>query len=507
MRRTLESSVPAVAPAPPSGQQDVLVAVRNALKLGLSLLLTWGVSIAVRFLLPRYLGPDTMAPLTFAEAFAAAGYIALSLGVDMYIYREVPVRPAHASDFFGSVTLLRLVLFLGVGLALDAGLWLSGQPEAVRLLVAVFGASQLFTTLGNSLAAMLHASTRVDGLSVVNVVTKAVWGAGVLLALVLGAHLAWVPAALLVSEALRAAGLWRLCQRHVGLTWRVSRSVLGPVLLAGLPFFISHFASNFYQRLAVTTLNYQASPREVAWYGQAVQLAFIIMLAAPIVHWVLMPMLARAAHRATEELAQRIRRAVELVMAVVIPVALGLFVGAELWVELVYGREYAPAAASLRLLAPTLALTYVNTMTSMALIQLRRHWRVVANTVTAVGVNFALNLLLIGPMGRWLGDGGAGAGAALALTLTELCVAVSLGLTLGSTMFDRRSVAALLKTLGACAAVVLVDRVLPLAPLARVAAGGVLYAALVLGSGAVRPRELLEVARAAMRKDAPEPAA
>ena len=47
-----------VEPSVVKPQGDALLAFRNAVKLGGSLLLTWGIALGVRLLMPRYLGPD-----------------------------------------------------------------------------------------------------------------------------------------------------------------------------------------------------------------------------------------------------------------------------------------------------------------------------------------------------------------------------------------------------------------------------------------------------------------
>ena len=482
-----------------AASNDTLVAVRNALKLGLSLVATWGISVGVRFLLPRYLGPEPMGPLTFAESFPATFFIALSLGVEMYIHRELPVRPAHGSDFFGTITALRVVMTLVLVGCIDAWLTFTDQSTALRLLVLVFAAANLFLYTSGTLSAMLHASTRVDGLSWVNVISKLVWGGVIVIALALGLHLAWIPAALLLSELFKCVALYALARRHVGLTFTLKWGVVLPMVLAGLPFYLNAIALNVYGRLAITVLNYKASNTEVAWYGQALSLAQIMMMAAPIVHWVLMPMFARAASRDFSEMAEQIRRSVELILSLAFPVSLALWVGADLWVRIVFGPAFAPSADSLRLLAPIFVLTYVSTLSSIGLIQMRRAWYVTLTSVGGMVLNCVLNLVLIDWMAT-RGDGGAASGAALSLMLTELAVTLSLLLAMGKLAFDRRSLFSVVKTLGIYAGVVFLDRQLALPDVARVALCMTVYVVLVVAVGAARVKEILAFIRMALSR-------
>ena len=78
----------------PSG---ILLAVQNALKLGSSLLFTWGIALAMRLLLPRYLGPIRFGTLNFADGFTTAFFTLL-----------VPQAPT----FVGSIHLGRLLQLL-----------------------------------------------------------------------------------------------------------------------------------------------------------------------------------------------------------------------------------------------------------------------------------------------------------------------------------------------------------------------------------------------------------
>src|SRR5918912_1450276 len=110
------SDAPTVPAATPSASWgDLHVALWNALKLGGSLIGTWTVALAIRFALPRQLGPDQYGVYNFAEAFAASFFVLTTLGVETYVQKEIPLRREHASDFVGGILALRLVLGPALG--------------------------------------------------------------------------------------------------------------------------------------------------------------------------------------------------------------------------------------------------------------------------------------------------------------------------------------------------------------------------------------------------------
>jgi O-antigen/teichoic acid export membrane protein len=145
------------------GSSDSLVAIANALKLGSSLAATLAIAIAMRFLMPRYLGPTSFGTLSFADGFTATFFVALSLGAESYVRKEVAVRPAHASDFFGGTLVLRAMMSVAIFGVMAVVLNATKRPPEVKNLVYLFGAAQFFVSVNATLSALLHARGRVDG--------------------------------------------------------------------------------------------------------------------------------------------------------------------------------------------------------------------------------------------------------------------------------------------------------------------------------------------------------
>jgi O-antigen/teichoic acid export membrane protein len=482
-------------PAEASGSaRDAAIAVKSAFVLGASLLATWSVALVVRLYLPRHLGPEVFGAFNFADTFAATFFIFLGLGVETYIQKVIPVRPAHASDFLGGFVVLRVLLGAAVVLAMAVVMNVTHRPPEVQRVVFVFGAAQLLVSLNNTLASLLHASRAVSGLAIVNVASKALWGLGVAAAVIARVGLVGLALAFLAAEAVRATVLARLAQRHLGLRLRVDPAAVRAVILASLPFYLNTVANTIYGKVDVTLLTLLTNDAEVGFYGAASNLASLALLVSPLVGSVLLPLFSRAAARSPDELFAILRRVVEAVLLVVIPISLFAGLGADVWIPLLFGRAFVPAIPSLRLLAPIFVITYLAMITAASLILLDRAWRVAAISLGALVVNPLLNLALVPVLLRWLGPGGAGAGAALSLLVTEACVTAAMTLSVRARSFDRQSARTLGKALLCCLAVVAVDRVLaPLGP-ARLAADAVAYVALALAVGAVPVAEIKNLA-------------
>lgn len=487
----------------PTGlRHETLLAVRNALKLGGSLLATWGVALAVRIVLPRQLGPELFGSLTFADAFSTVAFLPLGLGIDTYIRKEVAVRPGHASDFFGGTLALRAALAVLVFGVMAGVLELTGRPPEVRAVVFLYGGAQALGVLNASFAALLHARGRVGGLSVANVASKLLWAGGVVASLAWGGGLWGLGLAFAGSELVKALVLAWLSRSHLELRLRLDLGATWAVLAASLPFFVNTLARTAYSKLDVNILAFVVDDAtEVGWYGAASTLGGLTLLVTPIIGWVIGPLFSRARARSEAEFDGLLRRSMEFVLAVAVPTALVLCLGADLWIRVMFGEAYLPAATSLRLLAPVFVLTYVATLTAIALIQLGRGWALTGISIAGMFLSLGFNLVLAPAGHALLGPNGGGVGCATALLLTEACVTGWLLRTLGGRGFDRRSLVALGKSLAACAVAVVVDRLGAMVGLgvARLLPAGLAYVGVVVATRALPLRDLVQFGREAMR--------
>jgi O-antigen/teichoic acid export membrane protein len=483
---------------------DTQTALRNAAKLTASLVATWSVGLVVRFWLPRYLGPERFGLMSFADGLAATVLLCAGLGIDTYVQKEIPIRPHTASDFFAGTVILRVAL----SAALITGLLVvplrAGLPE-IRELLLVFGFGYLLLALNNSFAALLQANATIDELARTNVTTKIVWGAGMGFGILLRLPLAGFAFVFAASEALKLFLLQGVTRRRLALRWRLNREATKVVVVASLGFYASSVVQGLGWRLDVTMLGFLAHASDVGWYGASQTLAGITLLLTPILAAVLMPLFSRAHARSSDEMIAVLRRALEGIVSITLPVALFLALGAEIWIRVAFGAAFAPAAGSLRALAPLFVLIYVSILLGTALVVEGRGWRLTAIAVGGIAVSATTALVLVPFCSTWLGPGGAGTGMALAAVTKELVVASCLLSAIGTGVIDRqrrsmlaRSVLIVLCTTGAHVALGRLGHWRLLVDL-------VLYPVLAIGWGVLRPQAMFAIARelAAERRQTP----
>jgi len=489
-------------------RREGLTALRNGAKLAASMLLTWSVALLVTFKLPKYLQPVLFGHYRFGDQLAASLMVFLSLGVDTYISREIAIRPKHASDFFGGVLLARaLVLIPVVGLGVTI-LLAHHEVHERRVAAFLFGFAYLFTALNQTFQQTLQAAQKVNGLALANVVAKIFWGGGTFAAVTLGAPFWMLPLPMIFGEGLKATFLYIATKDAVDLKLRIDLAETKKVLRIAFPFYIANaaVALGAYIDVPLVGMLMPEGSKEVGWYAAALQIAQLSALLSPIMSGVLIPMMSRAKVRSEEEFVRILRRGVEAVIVVTIPLTLLLALGAEFWIHITIKDAFLPAAVSLRWLAPTFVFAYLNVLLWLALMILDRSWTI--TIVSIAGMILLPTLIAIAvPLFAPLGPGGAGMGASLALSLRELVIVLVFFTVLREKAMDRRGLLALVKSLGICLVVGVADHFLKTATidLVRLAADALLYLVLMLVLGVLAPKDLKAVLRMVKDRKKPQP--
>lgn len=491
---------PGVAVKGPAGDnfrsREMGVALRNGLKMGGSLVITWSVAMIVKLHVPAHLGPARQGHFGFAESFATMFFAMLGLGVDTHIMKEVAVRPKYASEVVGGVFAVRGALSLVLFVAMAGTLWFTGRSSDIFAAALVFGASNVLMAINGTLGAVLQAISRVGPAVVANVVTKVIWGGGLLVALHFDAPLAMLALPAFVGEALRTAILLPATTRGADLRYRIDMPAVRHALLESVPYFVNSLALGVLGSLGMSVLEFiRVDEREVGWFAAVQNLGYLCMLLSPLLFWVVMPLLSRAQARSKEEGLAVFRRCLEGIVVAIIPITVLISAGSDVLVRIAFGAKYEPAHTGLSILSLVFIMTYMNMMLAMNLIVMRRGWSVTIISVSSVFITASLMFMLV-PLGRRLiGEGGECAGAAASVITSEACVLVAMLTRFDTFPLDARNLAAFGKSIGIGAFVLLGDHYLRFLGALRLPLEGIVYVVLAFGVGVVRVSELGQVIR------------
>src|SRR5712671_423916 len=139
------------APPPPQSHSvQTYSAISNALKLASPLVVSFGITLAVRqFLIPRLLGTERYGELNFADGFAGLFLVAAHLGVDTWLRKELGVTLKSADGIYGGVLVLRTGFLVLLTAVMAVALKLLGRSDEIVLMSVIFGVAQVMMMTQN----------------------------------------------------------------------------------------------------------------------------------------------------------------------------------------------------------------------------------------------------------------------------------------------------------------------------------------------------------------------
>lgn len=374
----------------------------------------------------RYLGVDRFGQLQTAVTFSALFGVLTDAGVWTIAAREIARRPEDEQRILSTASLI------GVGLGLFTAVATVGAAFAVygaegrslvRLAIVILAAPALLTgPLGAGSAYLTARQMAIPG-AVGGLL--AAFGFLIALTVVVAADLGFtgIAVAYAVSALCNAAILILAARRRVSLRPRLDRPLARQLLRWALPQAFVVAITTIYVRVDIVLLSKLGTDRDVALYGVSYRVLEFLLLVPVLMSTTVFPEMARAAAGS-----ERLRVLVQGLFAAVVVVAvpmLCVFIGfAPEVVRVAGGPRFDGAAGVLRLLVIAVAFSFAAGVLFTALVAIDQQGPLARRMLIVLGVNVALNVVLIGPF--------AARGAALALILSEIA-----SLTLAWRLFER----------------------------------------------------------------------
>lgn len=389
---------------------------RNVLSLGLA----QGVTLALGFVLwvhlGRTLGADRLGMIAFGTALLSYFVLAVSLGFDAVGIREAARDRDREAVLVPTLVSVRLALAGATTVVFAAVVLVLRLEPIYQLAVLVMGVQivaraiqldwvyQAREQMGTAAARNVGqaALTVVIALAMVRGPEDVVWAAVALTAGPLVAN------AVLFAVYVRQSGAPRL--RVDGRAWRA-------LLAPALPLAASAFVSQIYYNADKLMLEAIRTTAEVGLYEAAYKLYALAIAVAGVLYTAFFPMLSAALGDARAMTAAGARYASAL-WAIGPPFALGGAVYAPELLGLVFGADFLPATAALRVLLVYAALVHVSMAFGIPLLTWNAEIAYMRAVLAGGVANVILNLVLIAPLGP--------TGAALATLASEAVVTVGL---------------------------------------------------------------------------------
>jgi O-antigen/teichoic acid export membrane protein len=356
--------------------------------------------MVVFVLMARKVGATELGVYAFAVSLSNLASLLPRFGFEGYVQRELPRAPETFPRLWATIVAVKLFLStIAVGGVLVA-LWLGGSPAPKTWIVFMVLISTLLYMFLLFHAACFRAFQRPEYVAQVRLAYSGLYAILGLLALQAGLGVAGVAAVLVMVGAIGVShSAWLLHRRIHPLTLSVDRAAIRSVLTESLPFFFLVLVILLYNQIDIVLLSFLSGDREVGVYAAATKIFEATGLIPAGVMGTVLPALAHDWAVSRPQFAATFQAAFKYLTMLGLPLAAGSTICAAKLIHLLYGSQYEPSIAVLRILIWTVVFCFWNYLLFTALIAMDRERDLVKIGACGVLVSLVFNFLLIPPYG------------------------------------------------------------------------------------------------------------
>ena len=385
--------------------------LRNSvLVVGARALAKLGVFVVVVLLL-RNLGDERYGRFAAMVVYVTLLGVVADLGLQTIFIRDVARDRRLFARYLGNLLSARLLLSI-VALVLLALVLRLLSPALFPYTLAGF-ALLLTTSYSSLLRAVFYIRGRLVYEAVAIVIEALVLLALTILAISRHATwdvYLWVYSASYLFACLFAFGIlrWRW---HERVTVRFEPAFLRGLLAAGLPLALGFIITTVYAQVDVVLLQLFKGFQTVGWYSAANRFVDAVAWIPQSAMGAIFPALAMLSAGQRRQLTFAYEKSYKMLAVIALPLAIGIGITADSLIRLAAPHGFDQSIPALRILAPSVALLFVNNAFIYTLTAINRQLDFTRLALVTLAVNLVVNLILIPPYGYL--------GAAAAATITE----------------------------------------------------------------------------------------
>jgi O-antigen/teichoic acid export membrane protein len=390
--------------------RDVLVQV--AARVG-----NLALGVVVTVLVVRTLGGSGYGQwLTIMSTFQLIGYFT-SLGLEAAAVREAATHPERASMWVSALVATRLLLTIPVMVAGVVAV-IALQTSDAMLVAGLILVAEFPFGVGSSLAVVYQLQVRNTIPMVILTVNSVLWAISVVVVAVAGGGLVALAIAFTTVSTVTAIMQAVLALRILPLTLRPPWSAIKRLVRVGAPLGVSTVLIVAYARIDQIIVFEQVGAQAAGFYGAAYRILEQAHFVPGAVITTIAPILAALWPADRERMLRIATLATELLAIGALGGLAFAIVGADPFMRLIFGDEFAPAADALPVLAGAFVFISFGYLVANLLLVVGLATRQIVTGLVALVFNVVGNLILVPKYGFM---------AAAWMTLATEAVVVGLG--------------------------------------------------------------------------------
>ena len=359
-------------------------------------------SIVFFVILARELGEAGFGDFIFGMALSTVLLSIAGFGTDEMLVREIARDQDRVHTLYANVLALKSLMLLGLLVVLALIVHLGDYSTETQIAVQVIGVGVALEVVLKTPFAVFQAFERMKYIAWSLVIQRGLLAGIGVAVLAGGGGLLEVSIAMPLAAgiAVGLATVW-LYARVVRPQMRLDPSSWRAIAKAGIPLGFAILLYTLLLKADVALLSFLTGGdnAEVGQYGAAYRLIEATMFISWAFGGAMMPWLSRHEEGGALTLNRGYELALKALVAMLLPIGVGLVLYAEPLIELIYGSAYADAVLPLRLLGIMTVLFGLNSMGAILMISRDRPGDFARPAAVVIVQNVTFNFILIPPLG------------------------------------------------------------------------------------------------------------
>ncbi len=345
----------------------------------------------------RYLGPENLGKLDYAQSFVAIISIFSSLGIDQILYRDLISYPEKENELLGTAIFAKLFFGLIAFIIAVTISHLLGDNLLLTTLVGICALNFLINPIG-TVGVLFNAQVKAKYSSQISIFLAFFIPALKILVIFLNRGLIYFALIIFIEGFISA--LWSIYVyiarfHNKPSSWKFKLDTFKLLLRDSWPLILAGFSGYVYAKIDQVLLLHLIDSATVGIYGVAVKLTQIWAFLPGMIIGSVFPAIVNAKKTNFPLYAKRFRALAGLTIGITAIIALPLFIFAPLIIKLVFGQAFIGATPILRI--------YLWTSIAITLVVLVQHYFIAENftriflytSIIGATTNVVLNLILI----------------------------------------------------------------------------------------------------------------
>jgi len=375
---------------------------KNSFFIFTSKLIEISANLVTTALIARYLGVTSFGLFAIATAISTALVPLADFGVERIICREVARNTRDASRYVGITMMLRLA-FSAIILAAAAGILygFSDGDATFKAAVMIAIAGDLAYSVGTTYLAVVRSFERMEYELIVNILYKMSF----LLIIIAVRIFDWGFAGIFYGRLLSAllfVGLAGLVMygKFVKPAFVYDKKIAKFIIGESFPLAVSSLFITLIFKVDIFVLKWLGTASDVALFDVPNRMIMQAQMLPVSFSMALFPIMSRFAGADADGARARFyNNAQKFLIVLAVPIAALLISSGRPFIVVLFGSEFAEAATSLGILAPTIVFLFLISFQNLFITAMNRQ---VLNTVSvtiALALNFILDILLVPILG------------------------------------------------------------------------------------------------------------